>query len=198
MLEIIGLDLYTLLVILHIIGVALGVGGASASDAIFFKSIIDGQITRSEYDFLVVVSRLIWLGLFILLTTGIGFLILATINTGAIVNTYNMDKILAKITLVSIITCNGFFLHLKILPLFRTHFDRTLNTPEFRKRAPLVFSRGAKSAVSWYTAMIIGAWRGYDFPLTTTLTVYGVILVCALIVANVIGFLLRRFFQKLT
>src|SRR5690348_11495883 len=35
-----------MLVIIHVIGVALGVGGASACDIIFFKSIRDNQVTR--------------------------------------------------------------------------------------------------------------------------------------------------------
>ena len=184
------------LVIVHVIGAVLGAGGATASDLIFFKSISDGIISKTEFIFLKTVSVLVWTGLIILTISGVGFVALASLQSPNIGDVYPLSKLITKIFVVIVITLNGVFLHLKILPLFQAHLDQPLGTPSFRKRMPLVFTSGAISAASWYTALILGAWRAYPFSLTTTLLGYAVVLTIAITTANILSFMMARSFKN--
>ena len=62
--------------ILHLLGVAIGAGGAFASDFIFFQSIKDKKITETEMGFIENSSKMVWLGLFILVASGLGLFML--------------------------------------------------------------------------------------------------------------------------
>lgn len=181
-----------ILIITHIIGVVLGVGGATASDLIFLKSIRDGEITRTEISFLNTVSFMVWSGLVIIVLSGFGFLYLAGFVTPALRDAYSVAKIVSKLVITAIILGNGILLNIKIMPLFEAYADRSLATREFTSRIPLIFTSGAISAVSWYTALILGAWRSFKFSLSQTLIAYGIALVVAIIIANIIGFIWRR------
>jgi hypothetical protein len=50
--------------ILHLIGVAVGAGGAFAADYTFFQSVRDRKITKTEMSFIENSSKMVWLGLF--------------------------------------------------------------------------------------------------------------------------------------
>ena len=181
------MDLRNLLVIMHIIGTVLGVGGATVSDMLFFKFAKDGHIDKDEFSILNTTSRLVWIGLGIILLSALGFIALYVSNTGNVQTAYSLDKIWAKSIIVAIIIGNGFVLHYKVLPLFASRLGKTFATKSFIKKSPIVFTAGAISGVSWYTTLILGAWRGYNTPAYITLFVYALIIICAISVSNVVG-----------
>lgn len=190
------IDLRTLLIIAHTVGTVLGVGGATVSDVLFFKSIRDGQITSVEFSFLQTVSNVVWAGLLILILSGLGFLGLYLLNIGGVQQQYDLDKIFAKLTIVVVIAANGWFIHHSILPLFAASLDKALVTTRFVQRTPLIFSSGAISAVSWYTAMVYGAWRGLPGTYLTMVGVYLFLLLMAVVGANIFGQLLLMKFER--
>ena len=185
------------LIIGHLVGIVLGVGGATVSDVFFFKSIKDGKITDTEYDTLITITKLIWTGLVILALSGFGFLVLAFTAMPELWEAgYSADKILMKLIITAIIAANGMVFHIIILPMFEAHLNQPLITPHFNKTAPLLFTSGAISGVSWWSALILGAWRGLQAPFLTLLGVYLILLIGAIIVSNIMGFGLRRSFKK--
>ena len=78
-------------------------------------------------------------------------------------------------------------LHYKVLPLFAARLNKTFATPQFIKKSTLIFTAGAISGVSWYSAIILGAWRGLDASVATILIYYGMALTGAIVVSNIVG-----------
>lgn len=183
--------IYTLLVIGHIIGTAIGVGGATFSDYIFFKSVKDGFIDKSELHLLKAASRLVVLGLAILLVTGFGFLAhyYMVPNSGAI-----SEKLPAKLVVVLVVTINGWFLHRYVWPLVSEHAHSGLHVLDsvLQKKQTRVLTAGAISFVSWYAALIIGSWRNFPYSASHILWVYFGVLFVAILVANIGGRIVSR------
>lgn len=180
------MDLYFLLVIIHVIGAVIGVGAATMGDILFFKSLKDGALEKKELEFLKTISAAVWAGLFILVFSGFGFFLVYRVSfpeTGLIYNpTY-----LIKLTIAAVIFFNGLFMHWKVFPLLESQVGRTLNNPDFLSRAQPVFTSGAISIVSWYSALILGAARGIDASYFSILVVYLVVLWIGIVFANIIG-----------
>ena len=187
------MDIRNALVILHIIGTALGVGSATVSDYLFFTFTRNGKLTKDEFATLKTVSNVVWVGLFILVLSGLGFVLLYLSGHEAVQGVYSPDKIWAKVTMVSIILINGLVLHRKVLPLFEKRLNKTFVTPAFIKKSPLIFSAGALSAVSWYTTLILGGWRGLTASYGEIMLGYLIILCIAMSISNIAGrAILRR------
>lgn len=182
------MDARTLLVIAHIIGTTLGAGAATVSDYLFFKFTKDGKLDKDEYRILVTVSDIVWFGLLILLVSALGFLILYLSGDIAVQRSYNLEKIWAKFTIVAILLMNGFFMHRVVLPMLHHRESRSLITPSFIKRSPIMFTAGAISAVSWYSAIIIGGWRGaFTLSYIQVLGIYAAIIILAIVISNTVG-----------
>lgn len=180
------MDLHNFLIILHIIGTAFGAGGATVSDALFFRSVRDHAFQEEELIFLKTVSKIVWLGLIVLIASGIGFLVLGYYG-GYLDQLLNSSKLQAKLTVVAIIAMNGFVFHKRIFPIFRKFQNTDLTSDAFRRHGRLIFSAGAISIVSWYTALILGAWRGLEASYGTIIGVYLAILLPAIMIANIVG-----------
>lgn len=190
------MELRTLLVILHVIGTVLGAGAATVTDFLFFKFAKDGRLDKDEYGIVKAVSSIVWIGLFILVITGFGFLILHVGDVAGVRAAYSLDKIAAKTVIVIILLCNGFVLHYKVLPLFASRMHKSFATPAFIKKSFVIFTAGAISGVSWYSALILGAWRGLPASMSTILAVYAILLGGAILVSNIGGRYLLHHIRK--
>lgn len=127
------MDIYTLLIIVHLIGVALGVGGATFIEIFLTRSLMDGVIDPTESGFLKIVYRVVRVGLVLSLFTGFGFLVLY-IAHGQFFKLYN-PVLWAKLTIVSIIAINAILLQMHKISLWLG---------------------SAFSFISWYAALIVG------------------------------------------
>ncbi len=181
------MDIRILLIILHIVGTVLGAGAATVTDYLVFKFAKDTKIDKDEFQILHTISDLIWAGLFLLLVTGFGFISLHLADFTGVRDAYSLDKIWAKITVVIILTLNGFFVHYYVLPTLKKRLGKSLANPSFMKKSFLIFSPGAISSVSWYTALVLGAWRGLEATYFQIMSGYLVILVGAVIASNIAG-----------
>lgn len=187
--------MYAFLVILHIIGTALGVGGATISDFLFFKTIKDGRIEKTEFDLLKIASSVIWIGLALLAFSGVGFLLFERLVPHGHESLVYSAPFLAKMTIVLVIFLNGLVMHWKVFPICESSLDRPLAGSEFLRKKVVAFSTGAISIVSWYGALILGAWRGLEASYGEIVGVYLLILLGALIVSNIIGRMLAKRLQ---
>jgi len=137
------MELKTILTVAHLFGVAIGAGGAWTGDFLFFKSIKDKKIQRVEMNLLSGASKLVWVGLAILILSGIGLFLLSPERL------INSPKFLAKMTIVSVLTVNGLVFHFK----HKKSLEKSIyNTPS-------IVVSGVVSATSWASALILGALR---------------------------------------
>lgn len=137
--------------IVHGVGFVLGVGGATFSDIFFFRFLKDHQISEEEKDTFDTLSAVIWVGLAILVMSGLMLYLpeQARLDMSA--------KFLLKVLVVGVIVVNGLALNLFVSPRMRQlSFDRAKPARAFRRVA---FALGGISIVSWYIAFLLGSLR---------------------------------------
>ncbi|HEY4506155.1 MAG TPA: hypothetical protein VJJ24_01780 [Candidatus Paceibacterota bacterium] len=181
-------NLHVVAVIVHLIGVALGAGGAFVSDAMFFSTIKDLAITKTEIRFLKVASKVIWLGLLIIIISGIGLFLF---NPDRYLHS---SKFLAKLTIVLVIAVNGLifhFVHLKYLA--RQIGDSPRQAQIFFSKSKFLFASGAVSVVSWVSALILGVFKSVPYSYFQILGTYLVIVLLAILSATILR---RRYLLK--
>ncbi|MEX0916766.1 MAG: hypothetical protein WDZ44_01545 [Candidatus Spechtbacterales bacterium] len=181
-------EIHTILFLGHIFGTALGLGGATISDLLFFRATKDGRFEAKEWEIMKLLSKVIWVGITLAILSGVGFL-LEYAMTPEKVGFLENDKIWAKMTIVGIIFLNGVFLHWKLFPIFESMVEGTKGVSKFPHRMTMVFTSGAISITSWYSVFIMGAWRGLNFTLSywQIMLVYASILAFAIASANALG-----------
>lgn len=161
------IDLKTLYTIGHLLGVALGAGGAFMSDAMFIKSARDKRFSRTEIGFLKLGSTLVWIGVGVLVASGAA--IFSLDPEGYLAS----SKFLAKMTIVGIIVLNGLVFHFWHLPLIHRHKDIHFATSdEFVRKRIWVLVSGGISGFSWTAAIILGALRSLPYSYGTLMGIY--------------------------
>ena len=174
---------------IHLLGAALGIGGATIADVLFFKFLKDFRISKLEAGVLHNVSQVIWFGLAILVLSGVALYLpeMEYYSTSS--------KFLLKMIVVGIIIVNGAFLNLLIAPrLVKLSFneDQRRIFQAMHRTRRIAFALGAISATSWYSAFILGLLRSIPLPLTTLLLFYAGLLCLAMIGSQI----MERFFVK--
>lgn len=157
-----------IIVIAHLFGFALGVGGATINDILFFKFLKDFRISEEENKILKTMSQIIWVGILIAVISGIG---LYLPNADVL---HTSSKFLVKVVVVLVIIVNGAFLNLVIAPsLTKMSFkDDGLNTKKAHGLRKAAFVSGGISFVSWYSAFILGVLDGVPLSFTNLFMVY--------------------------
>lgn len=161
-----------LFLILHNIGIALGIGGVTITDVLFLRFLKDSQISKQEAGILKKMSQIIWLALGILIVSGLALYLpeMDELN--------NAGWFLAKLIIVSVIIINGAFLNLYISPNLMRVFSGAEGKQANKKikiLRRLAFVMGGISITSWYSVLVIGIL--HSLPLTFTLIVSVYILV---------------------
>lgn len=127
------MDIYLFLIITHIIGTVLGVGGATFIEVFLVKALKDGHVDPIEGDFLKTTFTIVRVGLVLAILSGFGFLLFYQLN-GQTFKLYN-PLLWAKLTMVLIIALNAVLLQAHKISLYWG---------------------SAFSLVTWYSAMIVG------------------------------------------
>lgn len=156
----IELDLRTAMQIVHVIGVAFGVGGATACDFLFLRAIQRNAINFSEYLLIHAITRLVSAGLILTIVSGIGFLIYFQIyDPKWLAN----QKVWAKATIVAVLALNGVLLHAYVLPFMRSRVGTALVNKKMLGARHFFILAGVVSGISWYGAVVLGLWRQLNF-----------------------------------
>ena len=140
---------HSFLIIVHLIGTVLGVGGATFAEIFYLKAKRDGVIEPLEVDYLKTSYLVLRIGLFILIISGFGFLLFYRLSGygGGLLN----PKLWAKLAIVVILILNAFLIQIRKIPMWL----------------------GASvSLTSWYGAMILGAWRTLDASFISIIIAY--------------------------
>lgn len=127
------MDFFTVLIISHIIGTVLGVGGATFIEIFLNKALRDGVVDTTEADFLKTTFFIVRIGLIISLITGFGLLLLYRFEDQAF-KLYD-PTLWAKMTILGVLVVNALLLQAHRIPLWLG---------------------SALSFVSWYTVMVFG------------------------------------------
>lgn len=174
------IELKTIFIIFHLLGVVLGMGAAFMTDLMFVRSAKDKVIDTKELSFISLGSKTVWVGLFVIIISGAMLFYLDAERY------LNSSKFLTKMVVVLVLTINGLFFHFKHLPFLRSQVDKNLGlSDKFIGKSKGLFVSGGISSASWVTALILGVFRGIPYSFQTLTSVYVIILVFAMLGAFV-------------
>jgi len=152
------------------------------SDLMFFSSVRDRRITKTELRFMRIGSLMVWAGLAVLIVSG------SSLFAGRPAYYLASPKFLLKMTVVAVIVFNGVVFHRYHIPRMHRHAGHHFpSSDEFMRARPWLLISGAVSFSSWLTAFLLGSLR--SIPLTY---VQGVLLYAAVLAVAMSGALLLR------
>lgn len=175
---------YPIVLVIHLVGVAMGVGGAVTTDATFLRSIWDRKITAGQLQLIEIISKVVITGLGLLILSGVS---LVALNSHYFSLSDGSQLFWVKMTIVAILTANGVVFHKKILPMLQRHKDTELNTAEVRNKLWLLAITGGLSGISWFTVLTLGVvMQSVDFSYVLIMNVY-LLLVLGAVVTGYFG-----------
>lgn len=177
------MDSHSINVVLHVIGVAIGVGGATATYLVFLKAIKADHLSEHRFEAFEALSKMVWTGLAILIFSGTLALWLnqAEHQTSFIPS----EKVWAKLFIVLILLVNGILMNLREVPLIRSWVGKKHLRREINKHRNLFFTTGAISLVSWYSALFLGAIGRLNYSFELIFGSYIVVVLISIIGAMV-------------
>lgn len=164
------MDLHSILLITHLIGVALGVGGATFGGILYLKAMKDGKIDPMEGEWLSIIFKVVRIGLAILVVTGFGFF-LEYRFTGQEERLLD-PRLWAKLTIILILVANALMIQMRKIPMWLGE---------------------SLSLTSWYGALVLGIMRGADYSYFTFLIFYAISVV---IVIGILSIIKRLYLGK--
>jgi uncharacterized membrane protein len=164
----------------HLLGFVIGVGGATMSDMLFFRFLKDFRISEKEEAVLKAASQFIWVGLFIVVISGIGLFIP---QSEALMEN---PKFLVKALVVFIIIVNGAALNLFVSPKLVEIAWKDAGVPvrETLSLRRTAFMLGAISFISWYSAFLLGFVKTTSYGFLELLGIYVGATVIAIIISQ--------------
>lgn len=154
--------IHTAALIVHLVGLTLGLGGAMLSDYVFVQCVRRRKVGSTMLLVVHAASNLVIVGFLLLVASGI-----ALVATGS----PTTHKFWAKMVVVLILGVNGTVAHKIIFPRLERKINRkhTTVTIGFLHQMSVV---AAVSGVSWFTALILGAWKTTAWPVLAWVVVY--------------------------
>jgi len=172
-----------LIVIAHLFGLALGLGGATIGDIFFFRFLSDFRISEKESSVMHILSQIIWFGLATLVLSGLGLYI-------PLAAELSQDPIfILKMLMVTVLIFNGVLLNFIVSPkLIHISFRQkhTHHAGELHHLRRLAFAFGAISLTTWYGIFIISTTKqyiGYNF--WALFAGYVLVLIIAIIISQI-------------
>lgn len=138
----------------HLLGFALGLGGATISDIMFLRSINEKEMSQEKFNTLKTLSAVIWIGLIILIISGATMFTLTYLDRGSIPMLAS-SRWQAKLIMVGIVLINGFVFMGKVFPILKSLIGKTLTLEALGKNIWALAITGTISIVSWYYIFII-------------------------------------------
>lgn len=152
----------SLILFLHITGLALGVGGSWVLDSFIIKnrSVI---ISKEKYQIIEFVSRLVIIGLILLWVSGLLFLLYYFLYTPLYLSN---QKVWGKLFIVMVLTINGYFIHSIVIPKIKGIIGSTLISSFTKKEMLQLTLIAVISFLSWLFPIIIGVTSSLNFNIT--------------------------------
>ncbi len=152
---------------LHLIGLALGAGGACLSGVLFFYSIADREITKVELKLMEWGNAVVWLGLALLVISGSG------IFASNIEGYLHDNKFHIKMMILAALVINELIFKFGHLLRIKRHAGQHYpSSDEFVRKAPWLLLSGAVTFVSWAALIAMGTVKALQFSLLDTVFMY--------------------------
>lgn len=156
---------------LHVLSMAIGLGGATVSDILFFRFLKDYRVSKKEEEVLHVLKDVVLGAIVLIVISGVA-LYLTDIPTYSASPMFRI-----KMTVTAVVVLNGTALHLFIAP-YLIHLNMREHGRMGRNWSRFAFALGAVSVCSWYSAFLIAMLKSaLPFTYGTMLTAY-IILLC--------------------
>lgn len=173
---------HTLLVTLHLFGMALGLGGAAIADALVLGRMLFRPIHPTDVALVRVLSRAVAVGLVVLCVTGTALVVETAILDRAVLAN---EKLQAKLVIVLVLAVNVPAIHGLVLPHLSRQVGRRLFEGVPTSTLAALTLAGAVSSASWLSPALLGVARELNGRpvLSGTLTAWA----CAVAVAWTLG-----------
>ncbi len=181
------MDLQTILVTLHLIGFAFGVGGATSSDLVFLRAIKNGKISRDEFNIIKTLSTIVWASVVLLLVSGAALMAWQQYQIGEVPR-FGWSFFQLKMVAFAAVVINGIVFHYLVFPQFKKAIGKSFRSAAMKMKYPLFAITGAVSIVSWYTAFFMVAFGRFfiDFSFIALLSGYVTIVAAAAVGAYIV------------
>ena len=152
-----------ILILMHIVGTVLGVGGATFIEILLINALRDGDMSPDESILMQASYNTLRIGFLLLILSGFGFLILARLTENN--QWFYSLQFWAKLSIVGVIALNAALLGLK--------------------RIPLLWG-SAIALTSWYAALVLGVLRKAHFDIIGIVAAYIASIVIVYVVLRMI------------
>jgi hypothetical protein len=157
------MDVHTLLLIAHLLGVCFGLGGTLILDFRLFRLVTGATIEPDDVLFARVLSRYVQLGLVLLWGSGVAFFALAPDGPASLLAS---PKLQAKLVVVVALTLNGMLIGGLAVPLVSRNVGRPLFDGIGEAKRTILIASAVVSSVSWVTPFVLGSIRVFDAPVS--------------------------------
>ncbi|CAN5898199.1 hypothetical protein BH24BAC1_BH24BAC1_15330 [soil metagenome] len=164
--------MHTTLLLFHLLGLALGVGGATASDMLFIRSVYNRKVSADQFLLIRTLSLLVMVGLVLVVLSGLGFLILVWVNEGEM-PVLRSSHFQTKMVAVFFLIINGIAFHSIVFKFLKKHVDTVMPQDLLGERIWVLALTGAVSITSWYGAFLLGFFGPIDISVWILLLLYG-------------------------
>lgn len=177
----------------HLIGFALGLGGATISDITFFKVLRTRSLTTEQFSFLHTLSKVIWIGLALLIASGLTIFALIYSEQGSLPMLAS-PRWQTKLTLVSVVLLNGFFFKFSIFPALKHLVGQQLSADNLGPIIRRLALSGTISILSWYSIFLVSQLpRTFRPPYLYFMGVYLILLAIGFVVSKT---MIRKLIEK--
>lgn len=181
-------NIKSLIIFVHLSGLAFGVGGAWMLDLYILRKMYKSPVTQENIQIISFVSKIVLIGLVMLWFSGLLFIVFYYfVQPESLLN----HKIWAKLAIVIVLTLNGYCLHKFVLPIVVKNKNKIIINAASLKQINLLTLIGCISFITWPLVMLLGTFKSINFVFSFSeiLTGYALILLVAITVA----FLLKSY-----
>lgn len=182
--------LYLPLLAVHVFSAAIGTGGVTVTDVLFFRFLRDKHVSKKEEEVMMTMGNLIVVATILLTLSGVGLYLpkAEVLHASA--------PFVLKMSITVVLTVNGLLLHAFITPrLFTMGRLHGTGKPVGVQRHwhQLAFGMGAVSIVSWYAVFLIASLKAHlFFDYLTLLCIYLAVLGTAVITSQLVAWKFLR------
>ena len=175
--ELFGASIREIVVVIHALGAAIGIGTVFVTDYLFFKFLKAKRLSENSVAVMKSLSEMIWIALGILLASGI-YLVVSEPTF------LDSPKFILKMVIVGMILLNGLILNIYLTPklsqiAFYLSNKVEGDAPDHVRK--IAMFAGAFSMISWLSAFILGKMSSIPFSLATGIGIYfGILVLIAL------------------
>ena len=154
------IELKTMLIALHLVGVVLGLGAASVADLYIYKSTVAKSVSQIHVEVVRTMSSIVTFGLTLTLVSGAAF----------VIRYYHMQpdmllnpKLHAKIFVVMLLTLNAVYIHRCVLPKYCATLQHNLISSLSLKNFLFFIGSATISITGWWWSFFLGVARELNF-----------------------------------